>query len=589
MKRTGTLFLALFLGVCFAPRCGATVYHSDGSAVNVQLIHDIQAIDGDTITLPAGTFTWSTPVTISKAIKLQGTGSGQIIGWSRTNQTFGTGIKVFTVQSGFTAVNGTTLRIWRTTTNKEQSYMLGTVSSVSGTTLTMNITQNTGSGNAPLWLIATEFSTRVVHNAGSNTLLNITETTAGSPEISGIQFTSGTGTSHTMAWNYTIGGQPILVHDCWFNQTNNGNDSSGVGGTILNRSTNHGVIWNCSVDWTYFALSDSLFLHLPLNARIEVWLSPSTMGMSDTNGKSNIYVEDCNFHGAQGAVDADNNTKIVWRHNVMDHAAFNSHGYETSPFGVRHWEIYDNSFLFANIGPASLNLVQYIFCRGGTGVITDNYFEDINSQAYGDKKEITFGIFILGCWILPPGAYSANDGRLVQYPAPRQFGLGYVTGTGHDGQGNLISNGVYVGDSEPAYIWNNTGFTPVIDIITNNCGSFQTDNPLDYIQAGRDYIIGTKPGYQKFTYPHPLRSGNPTPTPIPTATPTATFTPTPTPTATHTPSPTPTATFTPTPTPTATATVTSTPTSTPTATATPTPATTTPTTKPTPPPPPPAP
>src|SRR5439155_26149391 len=108
MKRTGTLFLALFLGVCFAPRCGATVYHSDGSAVNVQLIHDIQAIDGDTITLPAGTFTWSTPVTISKAIKLQGTGSGQIIGWSRTNQTFGTGIKVFTVQSGFTAVNGTT-------------------------------------------------------------------------------------------------------------------------------------------------------------------------------------------------------------------------------------------------------------------------------------------------------------------------------------------------------------------------------------------------------------------------------------------------------------------------------------------------
>jgi cell division septation protein DedD len=559
--KSALAFVILILTGFSAPRCGATVYHSDGSAVNVQLIHDIQAIDGDTITLPAGTFTWSTPVTISKAIKLQGAGSGRIIGWSRSNQTFGTGIKVFTVQSGFTAANGTTLRIWKTATNKEQSYMLGTVSSVSGTTLTMNITQNTGSGSAPLWLIATEFSTRVVHNAGSNTLLTITETAAGSPEISGIQFTSGTGTSHTMAWIYTSGGQPILLHDCWFNQTNNGNDSTGSGGTIINYGTNRGVIWNCSVDWTYYALSDSLFIHLPLNARTEVWTAPSTMGMADTNGRNNIYIEDCDFHGAQGALDADNNTKIVVRHSVFDHAAFNSHGYETSPFGVRHWEIYDNTFLYADLGPASFNLLQFIFCRGGTGVITDNYFENINSQAYGNRNEITFGIFILGCWILPPGAYSANDNGFVQYPAPRQFGLGYVTGTGHDGQGNSISNGVYVGDSEPAYIWNNTGFTPVIGIITNNCQSFQTDNPLDYIQAGRDYIIGPKPGYQKFTYPHPLRSGNPTPTPIPTATPTATpfstptSTPTPTaiPTATATATATPTATPTPTPTPTTTA------------------------------------
>src|SRR5438552_15854328 len=79
MKRTGTLLLALFLGVCFASHCGATVYHSDGSAVNVQLIHDIQAIDGDTITLPAGTFVWTIRVAISKAITLQGAGVGQTI------------------------------------------------------------------------------------------------------------------------------------------------------------------------------------------------------------------------------------------------------------------------------------------------------------------------------------------------------------------------------------------------------------------------------------------------------------------------------------------------------------------------------
>jgi len=79
VKRTGTLLLALFLGVFLAPRCGATVYHSDGSAVNVQFIHDIQAIDGDTITIPAGSFIWMTGVALTKDITLQGAGIGQTI------------------------------------------------------------------------------------------------------------------------------------------------------------------------------------------------------------------------------------------------------------------------------------------------------------------------------------------------------------------------------------------------------------------------------------------------------------------------------------------------------------------------------
>ncbi|HEY1581367.1 MAG TPA: hypothetical protein VGF82_30225, partial [Terracidiphilus sp.] len=76
MKRTGTLLLALFSGICFASHCEATVYHSDGSAINVQFIHDTLAQNGDTITLPPGTFTWATGVTISKIITLQGQGTG---------------------------------------------------------------------------------------------------------------------------------------------------------------------------------------------------------------------------------------------------------------------------------------------------------------------------------------------------------------------------------------------------------------------------------------------------------------------------------------------------------------------------------
>src|ERR1700757_607388 len=57
----------------------ATVYNSDGSSTNVQYVHDNLAVVGDTIAIPAGTFTWSTKVTIAKAITLQGAGIGQTI------------------------------------------------------------------------------------------------------------------------------------------------------------------------------------------------------------------------------------------------------------------------------------------------------------------------------------------------------------------------------------------------------------------------------------------------------------------------------------------------------------------------------
>jgi len=84
--------LALFLGVCFASHCEATVYYSDGSAANVQSLHDNSAYDGDTITLPIGTFSWTTTVNIAKNITVQGAGIDQTIiqdNVPRTNPTFG--------------------------------------------------------------------------------------------------------------------------------------------------------------------------------------------------------------------------------------------------------------------------------------------------------------------------------------------------------------------------------------------------------------------------------------------------------------------------------------------------------------------
>ena len=79
MKRTGTLLLLAFILYSFSvSRSGATIYHSNGSAASVRALHN-SAHDGDTITLPVGTFTWTTGVTISKAITLEGAGIGSTI------------------------------------------------------------------------------------------------------------------------------------------------------------------------------------------------------------------------------------------------------------------------------------------------------------------------------------------------------------------------------------------------------------------------------------------------------------------------------------------------------------------------------
>src|SRR5947207_414745 len=72
MKVSGFLLFILIFSSFFGSRCEATVYHSNGSAANVQQIHNTQAVDGDTITLPAGTFVWTGMVIITKSITIQG-------------------------------------------------------------------------------------------------------------------------------------------------------------------------------------------------------------------------------------------------------------------------------------------------------------------------------------------------------------------------------------------------------------------------------------------------------------------------------------------------------------------------------------
>src|SRR5215475_8889143 len=66
------LYIATGLSFLVTSNSFGTVWPSDGSEANVQAIHDTNAHDGDTITLPAGTFIWITGVSLTKGITVSG-------------------------------------------------------------------------------------------------------------------------------------------------------------------------------------------------------------------------------------------------------------------------------------------------------------------------------------------------------------------------------------------------------------------------------------------------------------------------------------------------------------------------------------
>jgi hypothetical protein len=125
MKTIGTLLFTLILSGLSAPPCGATVYQSNGSAASVQSIHDNQAHDGDTITLPAGIFSWSQKVNITKGITLHGQTTISGAGTSNPIVNDGTIVLDDTPRSG----NGGMIKV---TNSPSQSFRLTGVTFRSG-------------------------------------------------------------------------------------------------------------------------------------------------------------------------------------------------------------------------------------------------------------------------------------------------------------------------------------------------------------------------------------------------------------------------------------------------------------------------
>lgn len=536
----------------------ASVLASDGSQADVQSKIN-SASSGDTVTIPNGSFTWAAGVTISgKYLNISGAGSGRVIGRSTTSLAVATGTNVWTTTSGLSISNGQTMRVYRTCGELAGSgfgtgnaiWMEGTVTTYSGTTLTMSITSiSSVTGTFGSWDICSKPLTSIVNNAGSATVISVTESASGSTNISGIQFTLGTGTGDMVTLNANSG-QPTLIHDCWF-------DIPTTGGSGIFASTNSGIVWQCSFYAPSFSAAPIAFHHV-CNGLTTSWQTGDTMGSADTTGKNNFYFEQCDFTAMLNATDDDSNARTVYRYSTFKYAALGSHGADTSNYGNRHFEAYNCTFIYDNQGTASPNMTWWIYLRGGTMAIHDNVLPVQNSGGYWSGGGVNMTVMNLQRNAGPHGGWGVinTSGRTGgwDYPAPRQVGRGNLTnaqtfpvwlsggpypGPGATWSGNYVTFSgttykstaantsasdpsvntgqwnntgyaagfdafTYIGDLDPVYIWNNTPTSgSAIAVGVSNYGIDQTgsvsttatpitcDTSSNYVVINRDYYYDT--------------------------------------------------------------------------------------------------
>lgn len=344
----------------------------------------------------------------------------------------------------------------------------------------------------------------IKNSSSVDAIILVTEARTGSVEISALHVVSGSitgpsGNYHHLRVFHSPGGKPVLLHDCYFESN---------GGAVvysIEWLTNGGVIWNCKFSSNYNFAGGIQFKY----GDNSTWTTPSTMGMADVNGTANTYVEDCTFTGMfLGCTDFDDDSRTVIRHCTIDNSALYSHGQDTSPDGARHWEVYDNTFIYTASGSPPdfpkvafpLNLQDWFTIRGGTGIIANNVFPNILYK----NTAIQMNVYSIN-------RKSNSIPCQTSYPAARQVGQTWI-GKGGYSYANARGDGSGYA-TDPVYIWGNTGtatasptFVGLNQYAPDECGNKQLIS--DYVRPGRDYVIGSaKAGYTKYTYPHPLRTG----------------------------------------------------------------------------------
>lgn len=216
------------------------------------------------------------------------------------------------------------------------------------------------------------------------------------------------------------------------------------------------------------------------------WAAAPTFGVLDTNGTANVYIEDNVITNLRDGWDCDDGAKMAVRHNTFNDASVITHGggsggsgNDTSTYGCRQLEVYNNTFNRVNGGPTGSGggpVNRWVWFRGSSGVIANNVMDEANTQEWGSGEQVQLSV---GC---SGGSY------------PRQ----YQTGQGTQSP-----------DATPNYpieIFGNTGYgVPGGEILVAENPNNACATPGSFIQSGRDYTTSNT-WWSAYEYPHPLRA-----------------------------------------------------------------------------------
>jgi hypothetical protein len=552
------IVLVVFTSCERAPRPrAARTLASDGSPASIQKIHDSQAVDGDTITVPTGTFHWTQGVTLTKKVIVRGNTTTTVGAGHREYVDNSALVDDITVGKRFFTLGGNGgQRITGLSCLQGTGIVGGAIIQISGKTPTRIDNCHLSDFNKAPFIIVTDYNYGVI--------------------------------DHCVAHNFNTSAG--LVH-CWPGNNPGGNDHgdyawehpAGFGGPefffIENNAignpgqTNTGggsdITLGGKVCWRYN----------------EIWggASGGNHGTGQTfkdgrGGRAQEWYSNVR-HWTSTTVDGTTSGPIIHHDDVFDTKQPGSIGigqYRTltnfgTPFGgatgFNNWDYNatradgthhdgEPGFVFASGTLTSIPASGQV--RDNTKNWTNNQWVGFRFSRNSDGEVATItantsDTLTLAAWPSNHN-YVAGDAYKIGKPLRVLDGPCNGMATIHMNQSNpqWLNEGI-----EPSYVWNDTYKPNPAFRLAISVGS----GAIGLMKEGRDYFNETPmPGYKPYTYPHPLVSGGGTsPSPIPTPSPTATATSCPTatpppPTATATPTAAPTATPTSTPAPTPTAT-----------------------------------
>lgn len=490
----------------------STVWQSDGTPQNIQFFHDNRAVDGDTITIPSGTFSWTGTVLLTKAITLQGNTTTDPVNGTANTQTL--------IQDNQSDRNSALIEL-RGGGQRLTGLAFAPGSTISGQNGMIRLEV----GNIPIRIDHCDFNgvywnnTIGVFDRNYGVIDHCVRRNSPQQNAGFVHVWFGRNDDGNSDFEISAGyGGPnfFFLEDNWMDggtDTNRGgkicarnciivnNNSFGSHGTSRSSPTWRGgrayEVYNCQFRYTNnFSNLDgpdsgSSVYH-------DNTVDPHTGGISSQDYRI-IYSFSSPFLGATGM--------NAWDYNATEANGTHIDGH--SPF------------IFAS--------GTFTGVTGGGLTLTDNTKSWTTNQWVGYAVHQVGGLDPVGVILsntnntLTTGQWYYDQGFAVgqSYQIGKPLRILDQPGLGAGDHINTASPAWPNQADEPMYSWNNK------NVDDNSQFGYVTGTGGPTILAGRDYFNRTvMPGYIPYCYPHPLVSGvpcggpSPTPTPTPTAGPT---------------------------------------------------------------------